>query len=51
VVDFRQLAFARRGATAGGVGDAGATTGGPWRIGLEVDVARFRAEVRALFGG
>jgi len=51
VVDFRELAFARRGATAGGVGDAGTTAGGRWQIGLEVDVARFRTEVRRLFGG
>jgi hypothetical protein len=51
VADFRELAFARLGATAGGVGDAGPVAGGRWRIGLEVDVARFREEVRRLFGG
>ncbi len=49
VVDFRELAYARHGTEppepAPGAG------GGRWRIGLEVDVARFRAEVRALFGG
>jgi purine nucleosidase len=50
VVDFRELAFARRGSTPGEVGDAAAATGGRWRIGLEVDVARFREEVRSLFG-
>ncbi|HEY2428371.1 MAG TPA: nucleoside hydrolase [Acidimicrobiales bacterium] len=51
VVDFRALAFARRGTTPAGVGDAADDTGATWRIGLEVDVERFRAEVRSLFGG
>ena len=50
VVDFRELALARRGATPGEVGDATAPTGGRWRIGLDVDVDRFRAGVRSLFG-
>jgi purine nucleosidase len=56
VVDFRELAFVRSGVSAGGVGDAGSGDagsgdegGGRWRIGLEVDVDRFRSEVRALF--
>jgi hypothetical protein len=51
VVDFRPLAFARRGATPEAVGDAADSTGSPWRIGMEADVERFRAEVQALFGG
>jgi len=51
IVDFRELAFARRGASAAAVGDAAASPGGRWRIGLDVDVERFRAMVRSLFGG
>jgi purine nucleosidase len=51
VVDFRELAFARRGATASEVGDTSARIGGRWRIGLDVDVDGFRSEVRSLFGG
>ena len=51
MVDFREPAFARRGATPGEVGDAAEDVGGRWRIGLEVDVERFRREVRSLFGG
>ncbi len=53
VVDFRELAFARQAAPAPGTdtGNARDRSGGVWRIGLEVDVPRFRAEVRALFGG
>jgi purine nucleosidase len=47
VVDFRELAFARHGMAAPDLGPARAR----WRIALEVDVARFRAEVRGLFGG
>jgi purine nucleosidase len=47
VVDFRELAFARHGRAAPDLGPARAR----WRIALEVDVARFRAEVRGLFGG
>ncbi|HVM63398.1 MAG TPA: nucleoside hydrolase [Acidimicrobiales bacterium] len=47
VVDFREQAFARHGLAPPDLGPARAR----WRIGLEVDVARFRAEVRALFGG
>jgi purine nucleosidase len=50
VVDFRETAFARRGATPGEVGDASTREGGRWRIGLDVDIERFRREVRALFG-
>lgn len=51
IVDFRELAFARVGSSAGRVGDDGPTEGGRWRVGLEVDVPRFRANVRSLFGG
>jgi len=55
VVDFRELAFARRGTSAGGVGDVGEgperVAGGRWRIGLDVEVERVRANVRRLFGG
>jgi purine nucleosidase len=52
IVDFRELAFARLGADALDVGGAPDTVpGGRWRIGLEVDVAAFRQQVRELFGG
>src|SRR5579871_4687295 len=50
VVDFRELAFARNGISATDTGNAAGGDGGRWRIGLEVDVAAFRAEVRRLFG-
>ena len=49
VVDFRELAYARHGSAP--PEPAAHVGGGRWRIGLDVDVARFRAEVRALFGG
>ncbi|HZQ57868.1 MAG TPA: nucleoside hydrolase [Acidimicrobiales bacterium] len=51
IVDFRELAFARAGVDPDELGPARDVAGGRWRIGLDVDVARFRAEVRALFGG
>ena len=51
VVDFRELAFARHGVAATDLGPSRDVRGGRWRIGLDVDVERFRAEVRALFGG
>ncbi len=51
VVDFRELAFARHGAPATDLAMSRDPPGGRWRVGLEVDVPRFRAEVRALFGG
>ena len=50
IVDFRELAFARRGITPAEVGDDDQQGWQRWRIGLEVDVARFRAGVRRLFG-
>jgi hypothetical protein len=51
VVDFRDLAFARYGAPPAEPVAAGDRPGGRWVIGLEVDIARVRAEVQALFGG
>jgi purine nucleosidase len=50
VVDFRELAFARHGAAPADLTEVPERLGGRWRIGLEVDVEEFRAEVRALFG-
>jgi purine nucleosidase len=44
VADFRVPALARRGLTPPGV------KGVPWRIALDVDVDRFRSNVRRLFG-
>jgi purine nucleosidase len=44
VADFRVPALARRGLTPPGV------KGAPWRIALDVDVDRFRSNVRRLFG-
>jgi hypothetical protein len=47
IADRRMPYFAR----AGEGSEQGLPEGfAPWRIGLEVDVERFRAEVRALFG-
>ena len=51
VVDFREQAFNRAGSSPDRVGDDSPSEGGRWRIGLEVDVDRFRANVRHLFGG
>jgi purine nucleosidase len=51
VVDFRELAFARHGAAPTDLSQARDQPGGRWRVGLDVDVGRFRAEVRAMFGG
>jgi len=48
VVDLRELAFRRRG---GDQAQQPTPPGfAPWNVGLDVDVARFRAEVRRLFG-
>jgi len=46
VVDFRAPAFAALEGAEQATPDGFA----PWRVGLGVDVARFRASVRALFG-
>jgi purine nucleosidase len=51
IVDFREVAFTRNGVDPGELGPGRDVPGGRWRIGLDVDIDRFRAEVRSLFGG
>ena len=49
VVDLRELAEGREAGGTSAAGTAG-LVGSRWRVGLEVDVGRFRAAVRKLFG-